>query len=252
MYDRLGGLTRRYTIAPRTASPICAVSATPISGSPNPSRTRSDCVWPLSSRRRNSRAKPDGRGPIQARNSTCLGFSPASKFPAAIAAELSTLRGGIPGARWIEPADYHITLRFIGDIEPRLAGEAAETLNEIRRAAFQVTVDALSWFGADKPRAIVATVKASPAIVELQAEHERRLRRIGVAPEPRKFTPHVTIARLRATSPHAVADYLSARGYFPPLQFAAARFVLFSARDSVGGGPYVVEAGYPLAGAAAP
>jgi 2'-5' RNA ligase len=142
-------------------------------------------------------------------------------------------------------------LRFIGDVEPRAAGEVDETLSEIRRASFHVTIDAMSWFGADKPRAIVATAKATPAIAELQAEHERRLRRIGVAPESRKFIPHVTIARLRSTSPHAVADYLSARGYFPPLQFAATRFVLFSARDSVGGGPYVVEASYPLAEAAA-
>ena len=172
------------------------------------------------------------------------------EIPPAIAAELSLLRGGVPGARWIEPEDYHITLRFIGDIEPRIASEADETLSEIRRASFQVAIDALSWFGADKPRAIIATVKATAAIVELQAEHERRLRRIGVAPEPRKFTPHVTIARLRSTSPHAVGDYLSARGYFPSLQFAATRFVLFSARDSVGGGPYVVEAAYPLAKAA--
>jgi 2'-5' RNA ligase len=168
------------------------------------------------------------------------------EIPAAIAGELVTLRGGVPGARWIEPEDYHITLRFIGDVDLRVAREAADTLSETRRAAFQVTIDALGWFGADKPRAIVATVKATPAIVELQAEQERRLRRIGVAPEPRKFTPHVTIARLRSVSPHAVADYLSARGYFPSLLFVATRFVLFSSRDSVGGGPYVVEAAYPL------
>ena len=174
------------------------------------------------------------------------------EIPVAITTELSMLRGGVPGARWMEPEDYHVTLRFIGDVESRVASEAAETLSEIRRAAFQVSIDALSWFGGDKPRAIVATVKATPAIVELQAEHERRLRRIGVAPEPRKFTPHVTIARLRSASPHAVADYLSARGYFPSLQFLASRFALFSSRDSVGGGPYVVEAAYPLIEAAAP
>jgi 2'-5' RNA ligase len=43
-----------------------------------------------------------------------------------------------------------------------------------------------------------------------------------------------------------VADYLSARGHFRCRPFQAGRFVLFSSRDSVGGGPYVVEAEYPL------
>jgi 2'-5' RNA ligase len=72
------------------------------------------------------------------------------------------------------------------------------------------------------------------------------LRRVGIEPEPRKYTPHVTLARLRATSIHAVADYLSARGYFPSRQFEAKRFVLFSSRASTGGGPYLVEAAYGL------
>jgi 2'-5' RNA ligase len=173
------------------------------------------------------------------------------EVPSAIAAELSMLRGGISGARWTPPENYHVTLRFIGDVDPHLASEAAEALSEIRRPSFPVTLDGLSWFGADKPRAIVATIRPATPLVELQADHERRLRRIGIGPDSRKFTPHVTIARLRSPSPHAVADYLSARGYFPPLQFEATRFVLFSSRDSVGGGPYIVEAAYGLHAAVA-
>ena len=162
------------------------------------------------------------------------------------------LRGGISGARWIEPENYHVTLRFIGDIDQRLAGDADDVLSEIRRPSFPVTLDGLSWFGADKPRAIVAKVRPAAPLVELQAEQERRLRRVGVEPETRKFVPHVTMARLRSVSPHAVADYLSSRGYFPALQFDAQRFVLYSSRESTGGGPYVVEAAYPLQEAGAP
>lgn len=72
------------------------------------------------------------------------------------------------------------------------------------------------------------------------------MRRLGASPEARKFSPHVTLARLRGSNAASVAAYLGARGYFPPLRFAAERFVLYSSRDSVGGGPYVVEAEYPL------
>jgi 2'-5' RNA ligase len=158
------------------------------------------------------------------------------------------LRGGISGARWVEPENYHITLRFIGDIDDRAAREATEALDGIRRSSFPVTLEGLSWFGADKPRAIVATVKPTSALVELQEDQERRLRRIGLPPEPRKYTPHVTLAWLRSASPFAVADYLSVRGYFRVRQFQATRFVLFSARESTGGGPYLVEATYELPG----
>ena len=82
--------------------------------------------------------------------------------------------------------------------------------------------------------------------MELQAEQERRLRRIGVEPETRKYTPHVTLARLRGVGQAAVADYLASRGALCAEAFTAERFVLYSARDGTGGGPYVVEAAYPL------
>jgi 2'-5' RNA ligase len=85
-------------------------------------------------------------------------------------------------------------------------------------------------------------------LVELQAEHERLLQRIGLPPESRKFAPHVTLARLRESSAHHVADYLSSRAPFRSPPFPVSRFVLFSSRTSTGGGPYVVEAAYPLDG----
>ena len=84
-------------------------------------------------------------------------------------------------------------------------------------------------------------------MMELQAEHERLMRRVGLEPEGRKFTPHVTLARLRDTSSMEVADYLSARPMVRSQPFRVSRFVLFSSRASTGGGPYVVEAAYPLA-----
>ena len=84
------------------------------------------------------------------------------------------------------------------------------------------------------------------ALLEVQAEHERLMQRIGLEPEGRKYMPHVTLARLRSSSSMDVAEYLSARGLFRTAPFPVSRFVLFSSRNSVGGGPYVVEASYPF------
>jgi 2'-5' RNA ligase len=168
------------------------------------------------------------------------------EIPRDIAIELSMLRGGLSGARWIDVENYHLTLRFIGDIDEQTATDVYSALERVRRPPLSVTLNGLSTFGGDKPRAIVAKAKAEPPLVELQAEHERLMRRVGMPPEPRKFVPHVTLARLRQASAMAVADYLGACGYFPGRTFEANRFVLFSSRASTGGGPYVVEAAYPL------
>jgi RNA 2',3'-cyclic 3'-phosphodiesterase len=160
--------------------------------------------------------------------------------------QLALARGGVVGARWLEPEDYHVTLRFIGDVDARAAHDIAETLGDIHRSKTPIRFEGLSWFGGDKPRAIVARVKADPALMDLQAEQERRLRRVGLDPETRKYTPHVTLARLRGVAQTAVADYFAARGVLLAESFLAERFVLFSARDGSGGGPYLVEAAYPL------
>jgi RNA 2',3'-cyclic 3'-phosphodiesterase len=168
------------------------------------------------------------------------------ELPEAVVAQMALARGGLFGARWLEPEDYHITLRFIGDVDATTARDIDETLQEIRRPVAEVRFEGLGWFGGDKPRAIVARVQPEPALIELQAEQERRLRRVGVAPETRRFTPHVTLARLRRVRPLAVADYLGSRGALAVEAFTAARFVLYSAREGSGGGPYVVEAAYPL------
>ena len=170
----------------------------------------------------------------------------ALEIPSRVAQSLAMMRGGLPGARWIDPENYHLTLRFIGDIDDALARDIASLLGQVQRTAFDLRLDGLSSFGGRKPRALVAAAAAGQALMELQAEHERLLQRVGLEPEGRKFTPHVTLARLRDSSSRQVADYLAARGHYRSSSFQVARFVLFSSRSSVGGGPYVVEEAYPL------
>jgi 2'-5' RNA ligase len=168
------------------------------------------------------------------------------EIPSDIAQELTLLRGGLHGARWVEPEGFHVTLRFIGDIDDLTAREAASALGRVHRAPFDIRIDGLSSFGGRKPRAVIATLTQTPELMEMQAEQERLMQRLGLAPEGRKYTPHITLARLRDVSSRDVADYLSARCFFNPMSFRVARFVLYSSRASLGGGPYVVEQAYPL------
>jgi 2'-5' RNA ligase len=172
------------------------------------------------------------------------------EIPRDVADRLSYLRGGLAGARWITPEHYHLTLRFIGDVDMLAAEAAAEGLARVNRRAFPLRFTGLGALGTKKPHAVVAEVETSQPLMELQAEHERILQRTGLAPDGRKYTPHVTLARVRGGSERDIAEYLTTRGGFFSTPFTVERFVLFSSRDSVGGGPYVVEEAYDLAPAA--
>jgi 2'-5' RNA ligase len=169
------------------------------------------------------------------------------EIPPDVALSLSMSRGGLPGARWIDAENYHVTLRFIGDVDDSTAHEVVSMLDQVKRRAFDLHFDGITSFGGRKPRAVVASVASEPMLMDLQAEQERLMQRIGLAPEGRKYTPHVTLARLRASSSRDVATYLSARGLFRTPPFRVSRFVLYSSRASMGGGPYVIEESYPLA-----
>lgn len=168
------------------------------------------------------------------------------KIPTELAMRLSFLKCGLRGARWIDDENFHITLRFIGDVEGHVADEVVEALARIRRPCFDVQVDGLGSFGNRKPHSIWARVIPDEPLLDLQAEHERVLQRMGLAPEGRKYTPHITLGRTRGSSRSDVADWLAMRGNFGPVTFPVAEFVLFSARASTGGGPYVVEEIYDL------
>src|SRR5437899_1525048 len=173
----------------------------------------------------------------------------ALEIPRDAALSLSLLRGGLPGARWIDVENYHLTLRFIGDVEGHVADEIANALDRINRPSFPLTLTAVGAFGGKKPHAVWAGVSASPDLVSLQGEIDRICQRLGLPADPRKFMPHVTLARLRNASPLVVAQYLAARGNFAAPSFRVDRCVLMSSRDSIGGGPYIVEEAWPLAGA---
>lgn len=165
----------------------------------------------------------------------------ALEIPRQAALSLSLLRGGLPGARWIDVENYHITLRFIGDVDGRTADEVVDRLDRIDRPEFQLNLTGTGSFGSRKPHSVWAGVTPDPEMYALQAEIERICQRIGLPPDPRKFSPHVTLARLKSSRVDDVVHYLQERSNFVTIPFTVSRFVLLSSRESVGGGPYITE-----------
>ncbi len=176
----------------------------------------------------------------------------ALEIPRQAALSLSLLRGGLPGARWIDVENYHITLRFIGDVDGRTADEIVDRLDRIDRPEFQLNLTGTGSFGSRKPHSVWAGVTHEPDMYALQAEIERICQRIGLPPDPRKFSPHVTLARLKSSRVDDVVHYLQERSNFLTSPFTVSRFVLLSSRESVGGGPYITEEVFSLREASQP
>ncbi len=171
----------------------------------------------------------------------------ALQLPNSVATQLSWLQSGLPGARWIDRENFHITLRFIGDVEKPVACELADALERVKASTFMLQLEDLNAFGGAKPHSLYAGVRRSNELMDMQAEQERICQHVvGLPAESRKYKPHVTVAKVRGASEADLATYLTARGAFQSIAFEVDRFVLMSSRDSVGGGPYIVEESYQL------
>ena len=168
------------------------------------------------------------------------------EIPPDIAFELELMRGGVWGARWIDRESFHITLRFIGDIEDGLAHEIADALDGVMARPFRIRLKGVGTFGGNKPHALYVGVAESPELRRLQATHERICQVMGLRPETRKFAPHVTLARLKGTGIDGVHRFIANHNLYAGRYFTVSRFVLFSSRPSRGGGPYAVEEAYSL------
>ncbi len=103
------------------------------------------------------------------------------ELPEDLVRHLSMLRAGLNGAIWIDPENYHITMRFIGDITDAQANIFADALADVRFDSFDLELRGLGSFGGNKPRSLWAAVKPSPALELLQKAHERAARLVGVS-----------------------------------------------------------------------
>ena len=86
------------------------------------------------------------------------------EIPAAVARRLTLVRAGLNGARWIDPENYHVTLRFLGDVDGTTARDFAHGLGDIAAPPFELRLNMLGSFGGRKPRAIFASIAPCNAL----------------------------------------------------------------------------------------
>ncbi|HEX3652987.1 MAG TPA: RNA 2',3'-cyclic phosphodiesterase [Rhizomicrobium sp.] len=170
----------------------------------------------------------------------------ALALPENVAQGLFALQSGMPGARWSTREQLHLTLRFIGDVDDRDANGIDDVLSGISAPRFALELKGVGAFGGKNPRALWAGVAPNEALIHLQRKIESAIQRLGFPAEERKYTPHVTLARLRAAPAGRVMDYLTDRALYASAPFEVETFALFSSSLTPNGSVYVAERKYAL------
>lgn len=172
----------------------------------------------------------------------------ALSLPRDLRTRLSWLAGGLPGVRWVAPENYHVTLRFIGELPGYRAEEVDTALAALRVPGFTVQLAGVGTFEkAGRVNTLWVGVQRSPALDHLQAKVETALQRAGLERERRRFAPHVTLARMDGVPEAKVAAWVQAHNLFRSETVAVEHFTLFSSRLGKEQAVYIPEVEYALA-----
>ena len=153
----------------------------------------------------------------------------------------------IPGARWVPPENYHMTLRFIGEAPAWRADEIDGALSALRARKFSLTVAGLGMFNkGDRAIALWAGVERSDQLAHLRTKIETALQRAGLEPERRRFSPHITLARLDNVPEAKLVEFVQAHNLFRAPAVPVEHFTLFSSQLGKEQSVYTAEAEYDL------
>ncbi len=171
----------------------------------------------------------------------------AIDLPGSVKQEIARLCCGLPGARWVQPEQLHLTLRFIGEVDGGMFRDIRAGLSEIVVAPFSLQLDGVGFFPPrGRPRVVWVGLRQSNELQRLRNRLESCLVGLGLEPEKRKFAPHITLARLKNTPPVKVGRFLENHNLFLSRPWTVDEFFLYSSRLGRNGAIHRIEAGYPL------
>lgn len=174
----------------------------------------------------------------------------ALRPPPEIRTALAASMGGIEGARWQTDNQLHLTLAFLGELDRHQAEAAADALATVRAAPFSLRLALPGNFDAARPGrtgTLWMGVEPQPELAALAQSIRTALRRAGLAPDARKFTPHITLVRFGpAGAPReAIRPWLT-HATPPPLAWETTEFHLVESTLGHEGAHYTPVASYQL------
>ncbi len=171
----------------------------------------------------------------------------AIDIPESIEQEIRGMGRAIPNARPVPTDQFHLTLKFIGEVEGSCFLDIRESLKEIVHPRFSLALKGVGTFPPrGTPRILFAGVEPAAGIAALRNAIEKNLGAIGIAREKRKYTPHLTLARLNNCPLRHLHNYLAGNAFFQTPQFTVENFHLYSSRLTAKGAQHTLESSYPL------
>lgn len=152
----------------------------------------------------------------------------------------------IAGVSWVPDENFHVTLRFIGEVDNAKARDIDDVLMTVRAPAFDISLHGLDTFGGKSPHALYAGVRPCPPLNHLHQKVDGALTRLGLPGDRTKYTPHVTLARLRQAPDEKVAAFIQQNNLFACEPFAVTEFGLYSSELHPDGSLYTLERTYAL------
>jgi 2'-5' RNA ligase len=175
----------------------------------------------------------------------------AIDLPEQVCTELEVLQSSLSIGRTVSAENFHITLSFLGEQPDDMIEEAHGALSAIHAPAFDLHLEGVGSFGRRTPKVIFADVPRCGPLVELERRVTRRLRRVGLEFQKRRFRPHVTIARLpKNPSPfdmERLRGELAANAAFQSSRFDVTCFHLYQSVLTANGPVHDSIARYDLA-----
>ena len=169
----------------------------------------------------------------------------AIRPPADIRARLLSVMGGVPGARWQDDDQLHLTLRFVGETDPRRADDLAAALATIRFAPFPIALSGVGQFDRrGRIDALWASVQPRDALTQLHRKIDRACVDVGFPGDQRAYLPHITLARF-SRSGSVIDSFLSHNAALSSPPFLIDSFILFESHLTQAGARYDVAAVYP-------
>lgn len=156
------------------------------------------------------------------------------------------LMGGVPGARWQDDDQLHLTLSFIGEVDRPTADDITSALAAVDGPRPTIALQGAGSFDRKgHVHSIWAGIAPDAALQQLHDRVNRALLTAGARPEQRAFKPHITLARLgRDAGP--VAPFLSGIAGLASAPVMLDAFLLFESRLGSRGASYEAVARYPL------
>ncbi|MFP4014402.1 MAG: RNA 2',3'-cyclic phosphodiesterase [Chitinispirillaceae bacterium] len=171
----------------------------------------------------------------------------AIDLPERIRDDISSIYEAIPGAKWTQDPQLHLTLRFIGEVSEDTAARVENALSTIELPSFPMELKGVGFFPPRKiPRVLWCGIAQNENLLRLQAKVERTLTGSGIEPQGRKYSPHITVAKLNRCPPDKLAQFMSTNALFHTEPFLVSEFHLYSSQLRREGALHTKEATYKL------